>query len=93
VPRAGYRITSDVLLQEVAGEAVLLNLKDGVYFSLDEVGARMILLFREHNDLDLVVAALEAEYEAPGDQIRGDMVRLLEEMVLHGLVERVDTTG
>jgi hypothetical protein len=91
--QADYRITEDVLLQEVAGEAVLLNLKDGVYFTLDEIGARMIRLFREHNDLDLAVAALEGEYEASRDQIRGDMVRLLEEMVLHGLVERVDTKG
>jgi hypothetical protein len=93
IPSLDYRLTDDVLLQEVAGEAVLLNLKDGVYFTLDETGARMIALFRQHGRLDLAIAAMEAEYEASRDQIEADMTRLLEEMVTHGLVERVETTG
>jgi hypothetical protein len=88
-----FRLTNDVLLQAVAGEAVLLNLKDGVYFTLDEVGTRMIRLLGEHGDLDSAVAALEAEYEATREQIRADMERLLEEMLSHGLVERVEAQG
>jgi hypothetical protein len=88
-----YRLSDDLLLQEVAGEAVLLNLKDGVYFSLDEVGTRMVRVFREHGDLGPAVEALEAEYEASREQIRSDMVTLLEEMVSHGLAERLDPTG
>ncbi len=32
---------TDVLVQELAGEAVLLNLKTEQYFGLDAVGARM----------------------------------------------------
>jgi hypothetical protein len=91
--QARYRITDDLLLQGVAGEAVLLNLKDGVYFTLDEVGNRMVLSLRKHGDLDRAVAALETEYEASQEQIRTDMVRLLEEMVSHGLAERVETEG
>jgi hypothetical protein len=90
---AQYRVTNDLLLQEVGDEAVLLNLKDGVYFSLNEVGTRMVRLLREHGNLDLVVATLEAEYEAPPEQIRADMVTLLEEMVSHGLAERVEAEG
>jgi hypothetical protein len=90
---AQYRVASDLLLQEVGDEAVLLNLKDGVYFSLNEVGTRMVQLLRKHGDLDLAVATLEAEYEAPRAQIRADMVTLLEEMVSHGLVERVEAEG
>jgi hypothetical protein len=93
MPTPGYRLTNDVLLQEVAGEAVLLNLKDGVYFTLDETGARMIALFREHGRLDLAVGAMEAEYEASRDQIEADMTKLLDEMVTHGLVERIEPKG
>jgi hypothetical protein len=90
---ARYRIADDLLLQEVGDEAVLLNLRDGVYFSLDEVGTRMVRLLREHGDLDLAVATLEAEYAAPRDRILADMLTLLEEMASHGLVERVEAEG
>jgi hypothetical protein len=42
------KVNDDVLFQELQGEAVLLNLKSGVYFGLDPVGTRIWQLFAEH---------------------------------------------
>ena len=39
------------LFQELQGEAVLLNLKSGVYFGLDPVGTRIWELFAKHDRL------------------------------------------
>ena len=38
---AEVRANDEVLFQELHGEGVLLNLKTGVYFGLDPVGARI----------------------------------------------------
>ena len=37
------RILDDVLFQELQGEAVLLNLKTGVYLGLDQLGTQIWL--------------------------------------------------
>jgi hypothetical protein len=86
-----YRIPDDVLLQEVGGEAVLLDLSDGVYFSLTGAGARMVQLIREHGETSKVVDAMAEEYEAGADQIGADLADLLETMIAHGLAQRVET--
>jgi hypothetical protein len=35
------RVPDDVLFRDLDGEAVILNLRTGTYFGLDEVGMRM----------------------------------------------------
>jgi hypothetical protein len=87
---ARYCIPDEVVLQEVGDEAVLLNLSDGVYFTLDDVGVKMVRLFRQHGDVARAVQEIAAEYEAVPARIHADMVTLLDEMVSHGLARRVD---
>ena len=41
-------VNDDVLFQELDGEGVLLNLKTGVYFGLDSVGARVWQLLEKY---------------------------------------------
>jgi hypothetical protein len=85
-----YCIPDDVVLQEVGDEAVALSLRDGVYFTLDDVALRMVRLIREHGEVAPAVLAMAAEYDASAGVIQEDMLRLLDEMVSQGLARRVD---
>ncbi len=40
-----YKIQDDVFLQKVVNETVILAPDSGNYFSLDEIGSRMVILF------------------------------------------------
>src|SRR5262249_3131957 len=57
-------IDPDVTFRELGGEIVILNLGTGVYFGLDEVGARIWRLIEDHGSLEAVLAVLRSEYEA-----------------------------
>ena len=57
------KVNDDVLFQELQGEAVLLNLKSGVYFGLDPVGTRIWQLFAEHEVLRDVAQAVVDDLE------------------------------
>jgi hypothetical protein len=80
-------VPADVMVQEVAGEAVLLNLKTERYFGLDEVGT---IVLRSLTTAPTIQAAFERlldEFDVQADQLRHDLNDLLETLVAHGLVE------
>jgi hypothetical protein len=80
-------IPPDVLVQELAGEAVLLNLKTEQYFGLDAVGVRMWQLLVAEPSIQAAYERLLGEYAAEPEQLRRDLTELLEQLVAHGLVE------
>src|SRR4029453_783912 len=79
-------IKDDVLSQELNGEAVLLNLKTGVYFGLDVVGTRVWQLFSDRKAVAQVLDALVAEYDVPREKCAEDLLALITKLRDHGLV-------
>ena len=79
-------IPEDILFQELAGEAVLLNIKTGKYYGLDDVGTRMWMLIQEHGRLEPVLSALLSEYEVEEQQLQTDLFKLVDDLVTHGLL-------
>ena len=71
--------------------AVLLSTEDEVYFGLNHVGARVWqLLPPKSESLEDLCAALAEEFpDAPPEEIRPDVLALLEELETHGLVTSV----
>ena len=56
-------VHQDVLFRDLGGEAVLLNLKTGRYYGLDEVGTRMWLLLTQHGRVEAAYRVLLDEYD------------------------------
>lgn len=81
------RPARDVVFRELGGEMVLLNLKSGVYYGLNESGAQMWTLLAELGDPARVVAALEREYAASRGQLQRDLDALVAALTEKGLLE------
>jgi hypothetical protein len=79
-------IPPDVLFREVSGEAVILNVANGKYYGLDNVGTRMWALLAEHLRLEPVHQALLEEYEVQPEILQADLIRLVDELAAQGLV-------
>ena len=80
-------LPSEVLVQELAGESVFLNLKSGRYFGLDEVGTHMWKVLTSSESLQTGYETLLAEYDVDAERLRQDVHDLVERLVEHGLVE------
>ena len=76
----------EVLVQELDGEAVLLNLESERYFGLDDVGTRVWQHLLEHRRLDQVCAELLKEYDVDESTLRADVLRLVQELIEAGIV-------
>jgi len=85
-------IPTNILVQELRGEAVLLNLTSGCYFGLDEIGTRMWSALDGGRSIQAGYETLRAEYEVSADTLRADVQGLLDKLVKHGLVEIHDGT-
>ena len=80
------RVNDDVLFQELQGEAVVLNLKSGVYFGLDPVGTRIWQLFAAHELLSEIAQTIVAEYDVTEDRSAADLLALVIDLERNGLV-------
>jgi len=80
------RINDDVLWQELQGEAVLLNLKTGVYFGLNSIGTRVWELLAATGMLRDVVDAIVGEYDVEVQACADDVIALVADMQKHALV-------
>jgi len=68
-----------VIAQKASNEFLLLNMEDGNYYSLNEIGGRIWELCDGKRSVSQVVAALATEYEAPGATLQNDVIELLED--------------
>jgi hypothetical protein len=82
------RVNPEVLFQDLDGEAVLLHLGSGVYFGLDEVGARIWSLLAEGADLRTIARTVASEYAVDETRCAEDLLELLVELEKHALVGR-----
>lgn len=70
----------DVVFQEIEGESVLLQLEDGKYFGLDDVGTRIWQLIVEHCNLNEVFEQMLDEYDVKPEKLRADLEKLVREL-------------
>ncbi len=83
-------IPEDVLVQDLGGESVLLNLENEQYYGLDDVGTSMWAALEKTGSLEDALAVLQEEYEVEPEQLRQDIQELVEQLVENGLLKVVD---
>lgn len=77
---------------EVGGEAVVLQLDQGVYYGLNPVGARVWQLLQQPRLLADVVERLVDEFDVSHDQCLRDVRELVADLCRHRLVEVRETS-
>ena len=75
-----------VLIRELEGEAVLLNLDNETYYGLDEVGTRMWAVVTTAPSIAAAHAALLQEYDVAPDQLASDLRVWIGQLVDNGLL-------
>ena len=69
------------------GELVILNLKDGVYYGLDPIGARVWNLLQSPESIAKIRDLLVAEYNVDRATCESDLLDLLADLEKYNLLE------
>ena len=80
----------DVLVRELHGESVLLDLRSESYFGLDEVGSRMWEALTTQPTFEAACSDLLEAFEVEPGRLREDLVQFVEELAQAGLVDVCD---
>jgi hypothetical protein len=81
------RVPGDVLISDLDGETVMLNLKSEAYFGLDKIGSRMLGAVTAADSIDEAFTTLSSEFDVDPAQLREDLAEILDVLVEHGLLE------
>jgi len=87
---AAFRIPDEVIFRELDGEAVVLNLDTGIYFGLDAVGTDIWRAIVAAATLDDALGQVQAEYDVEPGTLRTDFLRLVDQLLAKGLLQRAD---
>lgn len=80
-------VAGDVLVSEFGDELVLLDLRDGVFYGLEDVGAQIWELLQKPISVAAIREALVAQYDVEPTRCEQDVRTLLGELASKGLVE------
>lgn len=90
--------TPDVAAKVIDGEAILINLGSGLYYTLDQVGGTVWSEIEKGRSAFEIASTLTAHYEVPLKQALTDSERIIgelvtEQLVVEALAEQVDSDG
>jgi hypothetical protein len=77
----------DQVSSDLGGEVAILDLKAGVYYGLDAVGARIWSLIQEPRTVNEIRDILLEEYEVEPERCERDLLALLQRLADEGIIE------
>ena len=81
---------ADVASKVMDGEAIIINLANGVYYSLDKVGGLVWEQIVAMSSVGEAVSAVVARYDVRHDQAQSDVERLLTQLLDEQLIALCD---
>ena len=85
--------SKDQVSCDLAGEAAILGLQNGVYYGLDPIGARIWSLIQTPTAVSAVRDAIVSEYDVEAERCERDLLELLQQLAEQRLVEMTNETA
>ena len=85
--------SSEQLASDLAGEVIILDLKSGIYYGLNSVGARIWSLLQEPRTVCEIRDIILDEYEVDPDRCEQDLMAVLSELLSRALIEVKNETA
>ena len=79
-------LSAEALVQEIGGEAVILDLASSTYFGLDDIGLRIWRLLETGKALNEVLGIMLEEYDVSERQMETDLLAFVDKLHKAGLV-------
>ena len=79
--------TQNTAATVIDGEAIIVNLTNGVYYSMDKVGAEVWEMMGQGRSVEQMSAAVAARYETTPENARADIEFLAAKLIAEDIVE------
>jgi Coenzyme PQQ synthesis protein D (PqqD) len=83
----------EVAAKVIDGEAIIIRLSDGTYFSLNSAGSLVWELIEQRKTIEAIRATLLARYDVREEEVGRDVTRLADELLREHLVTTTNDAG
>lgn len=90
---SALRPSDSVRMTTSADGAILLDIQQGICFSLNPLGLKIWMMLKEHQSVELIEQSLAAEFEQPEKQIHIDVHEFIDSLRAKKLVSDVCRGG
>jgi hypothetical protein len=87
---AKFRISSDVQMAGDDRGTVLLNVRDGHFYGVNDVGRVILAALNQGKEFSAVVSEVEKIYRQPRERLEADVRTFIQELTRRGLGDAVD---
>ncbi len=85
--------SDDQVSTVVGGDVVILGMRDGIYYGLNQVGVRIWELVRSPRRIDDLITLLTSEFDIDAASCERDTIALLGDLAERGLVHEARGSG
>ena len=78
---------TDQVSCDLAGDTAILNLKSGMYYSLNRLGSHIWTIIQRPTPIEDIRRRLLDEYDVPSSRCESDLLALLDDLAAAGLIE------
>lgn len=81
------KASTDQVSCDLSGDSAILDLRTGIYYGLDPVGARIWELIQQPTEVSSIVSQLLDEYDVNPEECQQDVIALLSQLLERALIE------
>ncbi len=76
----------EIAAKVIDGEAIIINLANGIYYSMDKVGGLVWDLLQRGHNLEEIIVTVNDRYDVSREQAQADLEALVNELLRENLV-------
>ena len=75
-----FKIIDDIVISEINNESVLLNLKNGIYFQVNELGSYIIYQLNQYSSLESLNNKIIKDFDVSPNKSKKDLLAFIREL-------------
>ena len=75
-----FKIIDDIVISEINNESVILNLKNGIYFQVNELGSYIICQLNQYSSLESLNNKIIKDFDVSLNKSKKDLLAFIREL-------------
>ena len=75
-----FKIADDIVLSEINNESVILNLKNGIYFQVNELGSYIISQLNQYSTFDSLNDKIIEDFDVSPKKSKKDLLAFIKDL-------------
>ena len=81
-----FKIVDDIVVSEINNESVILNLKTGIYFQVNELGSYIISQLNQYSTFESLNNKITEDFDVAPNKAEKDLLSFIKDLESKGLL-------